>query len=222
MLFRSKSLSGIRLDGVATLWQDGRAVRSEPGEILFTDYGLSGPAILQLGGWVSRGLAAGPERKGSTMEISLDFFPDKTRGEMAAWLRRRADRLTGVTGADFLSGMLNKRVGQMLVKSILGVRPTDPVGAIDERGAVLLGAAIKETRLRVTGVQGWREAQVTAGGTKTAGFDPETMESRLVPGLFACGEVLDIDGDCGGYNLQWTWCSGAVAGTCAAAAVGKD
>ena len=217
-----KSLSGIRLEGNATLWQDGRAIRSETGEILFTDYGLSGPAILQLGGFVSRGLAAAPERKGSNMEISLDFFPDMARGEMAVWLKRRAERLTGITGADFLSGLLNKRVGQMLVKSILGLRPTDLVGTVDDRSAILLSTAIKETRLRVTGVQGWREAQVTAGGAETIGFDPETMESRLVPRLFACGEVLDIDGDCGGYNLQWAWSSGAVAGVCAAAAAGRD
>ncbi len=216
-----KSLSGIRLEGVATLRRGGREVRSEAGEILFTDYGLSGPPILQLGGWVSRALAetAGGDHD---LEISLDFFPDSDRAELVEGLIRRSVRLSGVTGADFLSGMLNKRVGQMLVKTALGRSPAEGIPPLDLKDARTLAAAIKDTRIRVTGVQGWREAQVTAGGALTSGFDPKTMASRLATGLYACGEVLDIDGDCGGYNLHWAWCSGFLAGASAAAAAGRS
>ena len=79
-----------------------------------------------------------------------------------------------------------------------------------------IAAAVKKTELKVTGSMGMDGAQVTAGGISTEEFDPVTMESRLVPGLYAAGEVLDIDGDCGGYNLQWAWASGYTAGISAA------
>lgn len=213
-----KSLSGIRVEGVATLVADGRAVRAESGEILFTDYGLSGPPLLQLGGTASR-ILAGRREAGDNLEISLDFFPDMELGELAESLESRAERLTGVTGADFLSGMLNKRVGQAVVKAALGIRPSDPIGSLARGPARRLAEAIKGTRVRVTGVHGWREAQVTAGGVRTSEFDARTMESLIVPGLYACGELLDIDGDCGGYNLQWAWCSGMTAGNAAAGGI---
>ncbi|HEY5467466.1 MAG TPA: aminoacetone oxidase family FAD-binding enzyme [Clostridia bacterium] len=216
-----KSLSGIRVDGVATLRQHGREIRSEAGEILFTDYGLSGPPILQLGGYVSRAMAAVDFRSADAdLEIALDFFPDMERSAMPAWLSRRAERLDGVSGADFLSGMLNKRIGQLVVRTTLERRLGDPVGKLSPGEAEALAAGIKDTRIHVTGVQGWREAQVSAGGVLTSGFDPDTMASRRAAGLFACGEVLDIDGDCGGYNLHWAWCSGLMAGTAAAKAAG--
>ena len=207
-----KSLSGIRVQGVATLLRNGNPVRSEQGEILFTDYGLSGPASLQLGGMVSRAIDTG----GEALEIAINFYPEMDRAALTSWLIHRAERLTGVSGMDFLSGALNKRVGQAVFKAGLGQKLTDPVGVLDPATATRLANAIQDTRIRVTGVQGWREAQVTAGGVEVSGFEPETLESRIIPGLYTCGEVLDVDGDCGGYNLHWAWASGLVAGNRAA------
>ena len=105
--------------------------------------------------------------------------------------------------------MLHNRLGRMLLRET-GVSPEQPCGSVTQLDR--LCDILKAFRLEVTGTMGMEQAQVTAGGIRTAEFDPETMESRLCPGLYAAGEVLDIDGDCGGYNLQWAWASGRLAG----------
>lgn len=208
----TKSVTGVRVAGELTLSRGESAIRTEAGEILFTDFGLSGPAALQLGGTVSRLLAAGAE----DLSIHIDFVPEWTREHLVEWLMKRSVLLHDRTGMDFLSGLLNKRVGQMLYKGALDRKPGLPVGQLGREDAGLLARQICDTRLAVTGVLGWREAQVTAGGVATDGFDPHTCQSRHIPGLYACGEVLDVDGDCGGYNLHWAWASGLTAGRAAA------
>ena len=110
-----------------------------------------------------------------------------------------------------MTGIIHNRLGKMLVK-YAGLRANAPLRELDDRALGKLVSACKDFRLPVQGTEGFDKAQVTAGGVKTAGFNPETLESWFVPGLFACGEVLDIDGDCGGYNLQWAWASGRLAG----------
>ena len=105
--------------------------------------------------------------------------------------------------------MLHNRLGRMLLREA-GVAPEQPCGSVTQLAR--LCEILKNYRLEVIGTMGLEQAQVTAGGIRTAEFDPETLESRLCPGLYAAGEVLDIDGDCGGYNLQWAWASGRLAG----------
>ena len=124
-------------------------------------------------------------------------------------LRQRRDR--GLTNENLFTGILHNKVGRTLVTG-LGWSLAAPVSALTEEDLLRAARAVKGVTLRVTGSMGMEGAQVTAGGVRTEEFDPETMESRLVPGLFACGEVLDVDGDCGGYNLQWAWSSGRLAG----------
>ena len=99
----------------------------------------------------------------------------------------------------------------MLVR-YAGLEANAPLAALDDGQLHALARACKNFRLPVRGVGGFDAAQVTAGGVRTSGFNPETLESWFVPGLFACGEVLDVDGDCGGFNLQWAWSSGRLAG----------
>ena len=107
--------------------------------------------------------------------------------------------------------MLHNRLGKMLVK-YAGLNANASLSSLTDGELETLARSCKDFTLEVKGTEGFDSAQVTAGGVKTSGFNPETMESWFVPGLFACGEVLDIDGDCGGYNLQWAWASGRVAG----------
>ena len=115
-----------------------------------------------------------------------------------------------LAGEELLSGMLHPRLGKTLCHARgLGAQP---LASISDAALDALVNAIKYFSLPVTGVSGFESAQVTAGGVRTAEFRADTLESRLAPGVFACGEVLDIDGDCGGYNLQWAWSSGYVAG----------
>ena len=99
----------------------------------------------------------------------------------------------------------------MVVKAA-GFSPAAPLHALTDLDLAHLAETCKDFSLPVTGTCGFDQAQVTAGGLDTSEFDPHTLQSRLVPGLYACGELLDIDGDCGGYNLQWAWSSGRLAG----------
>ena len=127
-------------------------------------------------------------------------------------LRRKETKLTC---EDLLTGILHNRLGRVLTKAA-GIGANQPVRDLSEEQLKWVCAAVKTLDVALTEPMGMDSAQVTAGGIVTADFEETTMESRLVPGLFACGEVLDIDGDCGGYNLQWAWSSGFLAGMCAA------
>ena len=112
---------------------------------------------------------------------------------------------------DFLSGVVPKRIGQTLVKAA-GIEPLSrEARSLSPRELRALAAALTDWTLPVTGTQGFEQAQVTAGGVSMDGFDPETMQSRRVPGLYGAGELMDVDGDCGGFNLQWAWSSALIA-----------
>ena len=107
--------------------------------------------------------------------------------------------------------MLHNRLGRMLVRQA-GLNAALPLRALGENDLKQLAAVLLKLTLPVRGTEDFDHAQVTAGGVKTGGFNPETLESWFLPGLFVCGELLDVDGDCGGYNLQWAWSSGHLAG----------
>ena len=200
-----RALKGVKAEAAITLERGGAALARERGEILFTEYGVSGPAVFQ----ISRAAATG----GEGLTLALDLWPEKTADEIRAWLTRRctAARAEALPCEQVLVGALHNRLGQMLVK-YAGVERTADCRSCGEAELTRLARACKRFALPVTGVCGFDQAQVTAGGLRTGEFDPQTMESRLVPGLYACGEVLDIDGDCGGFNLQWAWSSGRLAG----------
>ena len=107
--------------------------------------------------------------------------------------------------------MLHNRLGRMLVK-YAALEAARPLGSLTDRELSRAARACTDFTLPVRGTEGFDNAQVTAGGIRTAGFNPETLESWFMPGLLVCGELLDVDGDCGGYNLQWAWASGRLAG----------
>ena len=180
----------------------GETLAAAAGEVQFTDYGLSGPAVFE----VSR---AALSRRGTV--VSLDLARDIGEEALAEMLLRRKMNTPQLTLGDVFLGTVQNRVGRVLV-SAAGLKASESIGALKEKTARGLAALAKHFEFPVTGDMGAANAQVTVGGIRTGEFDPETMESRLVPGLYACGEVLDIDGDCGGYNLQWAWASGRMAG----------
>ena len=138
-------------------------------------------------------------------------FRDYDEETVLHLLQTRRESLPELSAAEILTGMLHNRLGRMLVK-YAGLNANTPLAALADGELRKLARACKDFTLALTGTEGFDSAQVTAGGVKTSGFNPETMESWFVPGLFACGEVLDIDGDCGGFNLQWAWASGRMAG----------
>ena len=201
------ALKGVRANCVAQIIHNGELYSESKGEIQFTEYGLSGPVIFE----VSRDACQG---RGEWL-CSLDLLPDVASEELQGELLRR--RKTNLTVEDLLTGILHNRLGRVLTKAA-GLRGGDAATTLHDHEIAEVCRLVKAFEVPLTEPLGMDSAQVTAGGILTDGFDTKTMESRLVPGLYACGEVLDIDGDCGGYNLQWAWSSGR----CAGHAAGKE
>ena len=197
----TRGLKGVRTQARVRVLRNGRLLAEETGEVQFTEYGLSGPAIFS----VSREAVIGGE-----CSVILDLFPALSAQELCALLAHRAETRPGLTAEDLFTGTVQNRLGRVLVSSA-GISGALALREVKTRLPALAEWA-KSFTFRVTGDLGFDQAQVTAGGIRTAEFDPLTLESRLCSGLYACGEVLDIDGDCGGYNLQWAWSSGTVAG----------
>jgi len=198
-----RALKGVRADCALRLAAGKTTLAESAGELQFTETGVSGPAAFD----VSRAASVG----GKGLTVSADFFRDYDLETIVSMLRSRRRSLPALPAAETLTGMLQNRLGKMLVK-YAGLNANAPLSSLTDGELETLARSCKDFTLEVKGTEGFDSAQVTAGGVKTSGFNPETLESWFVPGLFACGEVLDIDGDCGGYNLQWAWASGRVAG----------
>ncbi|OLA45356.1 MAG: hypothetical protein BHW34_03740 [Firmicutes bacterium CAG:176_59_8] len=198
-----RALKGVKAEALLTLRRGREALAARKGELLFTEYGVSGPAVFDL----SRAASCG----GEGLTLALDLWPERTETEVLAWLRARRENSPALPGEQVFVGALHNRLGQMTVK-YAAVTRRETCGGYTEDELTALARACKGFALPVTGVCGFDQAQVTAGGLCTDEFDPETMKSRLVSGLYACGELLDVDGDCGGFNPQWGRASGRLAG----------
>ena len=194
-----RGLKGIRAEGALTLLVDGEAVRGEAGEILFAENGVSGIAAMQLARGVNEAL-----RANRSCAVRLNLCPEPV--DLAA----RAKNLPMRGMEDFLSGIVPKRLGQTLVKAS-GIELTRAAGSLTAAELRRLNDILTGWTLPVTGTLGFDQAQVTAGGASLKDFDTRTLRSLRAPGLFAAGEVLDVDGDCGGFNLQWAWSSALLA-----------
>lgn len=198
----TKQLKGIKADAAVTLKTKSDVLRQDFGEVLFTDYGLSGPPIMQ----VSRAVS----RKSEDMFISLDLMPDTDFDSLCKKIENRISVMPNRSLEEFFTGMFNKRVGQVILK-LAGFKLTQKASEISSFGIKKIVHIIKGMEFAVTGTTGFANAQVTAGGLKTKQFNPKTMESLDCKNLYCVGEILDIDGDCGGFNLQWAWSSAMAA-----------
>ncbi len=203
----TRALKGVRAQAVVEVLDGEACLSRSAGELQFTETGVSGPVVFE----VSRAASV----HGPGLLLRLDLAPQLDRAALLALLRSRRDKLPDLTADDLLTGMLHNRLGRVLVKAA-GIAAREPLFALDDAALARVADSVKAYALRYTGTQGFDRAQVTAGGIDTREFDPETLESRRCPGLYACGELLDVDGDCGGYNLQWAWSSGRLAGASAA------
>lgn len=197
-----KSLKGIKVNAAATLFVGERAVRQEFGEVLFCDYGLSGPAVMQ----ISRAV----ERTNGDKKITLDLMPEYSFQNVCDMINFRVSALMDRNLDEFFTGMLNKRVGQTVIK-LCGLKMSDSVSSVTAADVKKMASVIKGMSFEVTGTTGFINSQVTAGGLDVAQFDSTTMMSKREKGLYCIGEILDIDGDCGGFNLQWAWSSAMCA-----------
>lgn len=206
-----KQLSGIRLSANIALLFEDKCVREEFGEILFTDYGVSGPASLQLSSHVSRILHENDIEHQKALSLHIDFFSDMSISDIRNELMARRAKYSHRAVNTLLVGLVQNRLATALIRSATDISFSEPISNLSDSDVVAISNRLKDSILDVEGTMGMKEAQVTIGGALTSEFDPTTMMSVYVPGLFAAGEVLDIDGDCGGFNLQWAFSSGRLA-----------
>ena len=204
-----KGLSGLRLPAILTLCRGGEPVEAAQGEMLFTDYGVSGVCVMELSRRAGEILAGG-----DTPELYLDFSPmlgleDRRYARLAP-----QDPFRNVPRVRVLLEERRHRLPQEDV--LLGLAPRLLREKLRGQTDAQLARSLSAMRLPVTGLRGMDQAQVTSGGISAGEFDPDTLASRRTPGLFAAGEALDVDGVCGGYNLQFAFASGLIAGRHAA------
>lgn len=200
----TRPMKGLRCRARAALCQGGRELAAERGEVIFGDGSVSGICVMNLSARM-RGLSGG------RVSLRLDLAEDLEPAHLAAYLEAVRGRSPARPAWELFDGLLNLRVGQELAKS-LGWAHECSMGALT---AAQLARAVKQVKafsLPVEGPLGWENAQCTAGGVPLDQVDLDTLQSRRTPGLYLSGELLDLDGDCGGYNLHWAWITGITAG----------
>ncbi|NLM13004.1 MAG: NAD(P)/FAD-dependent oxidoreductase [Epulopiscium sp.] len=203
-----KRLKGVKFNGKASVAEGNHILQTEYGEILFTEYGISGPPILQL----SRKAGEVLQEKKSKPFIVLDVFPELSEEQIENIIMSRFSYHPEKSIEFSFVGMMNKRLIPVILKEA-GIEDLHKSCAqinTKERKSII--NILKNWRIPIKGTQSWMQSQVTAGGIDVRDIDPNTMESKLVPGLYFAGEIMDVDGDCGGFNLQWAWSSGYIAG----------
>ena len=207
-----KALAGIRAEACIHIYEDGRELCKESGEVQLTDYGISGIPVFQLSALVNRRLS---EKKHGEITASIDFLPGLSQADFQKWQNQRLER--GCLGRnetlcveEFFTGILNKKLMMVFIK-LAGLKPDMAVKELSERQLRKVLDFCKGLTFHIEGHNGFENAQVCAGGVDMKEVTMD-LESLKVPGLFFAGEILDVDGRCGGYNLQWAWTSGVIAG----------
>ncbi|MBQ7948266.1 MAG: aminoacetone oxidase family FAD-binding enzyme, partial [Clostridia bacterium] len=183
----TKTLKGIRVSdgGLTATLANGERVGLR-GDVIFTDYGVSGDAVFRISAFIADKISSG-------VRLTVDFLPDVSEGDILAALQRKQAAFPDLSNGELLFGIVNNQVGRAVMKRANG----------DLKRAAKL---VKEFDLTVTGSLGFDYAQVTKGGISLSEVT-ENLESRFVNGLYFAGEILDVDGPCGGFNLQWAYSS---------------
>ncbi len=204
-----KQMKGIRVSAMISVETDGVAAAATGGEVLFTEYGLSGIAAMEVSRVVSSHFASG----GTVGCFAvLDLAPALTKEELTVFIKDIVLNNPVLPIEKLLAGVLPGRVGQVVCK-MAGLREfTEKAGTLTTQQLTAVVNTLKALRFEVQGTRGFDQAQVTAGGAAVSEFNADSMQSRDVDNLYACGEILDVDGGCGGFNLQWAWSSGLLAG----------
>lgn len=200
-----KQVTGVRTEAIVTLKVDGKETASDRGELQLTDYGISGIPVFQVSRFAVKGLT-----ENKPVIIELDLMPDMDYAETREFLTERRNRFGHRPSKEFLNGVINQKLIPILLKEA-GIQSGN-VTQITQAQIKALTDVLKGLKTVVTSFNSYEQAQVCSGGIDTKEANPETMESKLVKGLYLAGEVLDVDGICGGYNLQWAWTSGILAG----------
>lgn len=198
-----KGLQGIKTDVAVTAYGDNKKICTYDGELLFTDYGISGNVVFNISFVM-------PLYK--NVEFEIDFMEKFDYNELYEILKERKKMMSHLTMENYFNGMINKKLGQFLSKMSGIEKLSKPVKDLNDSEIRKLCTVLKKYRIKILDTTGFKNAQVTAGGVSLDEVNSETLESRIVKGLYFSGEVLDVYGECGGFNLQWAWASGYIAG----------
>ncbi len=201
-----RQLAGIRCEAALQVMINGKSAARDVGELQLTDYGISGIPTFQISRYVSAALF-----KGCRVTVYIDFLPSQTMEETKLFLKNRVHRFPDRTCGDFLTGVLNKKLAGVLLK-MAGISSESLVSQVSSVRWERLIEQIKHFEAHVTAANSFEQAQICCGGVDTREIYAQSMESRLISGLYLIGELVDVDGICGGYNLQWAWSSGYLAG----------
>lgn len=202
-----KKITGVRCDATVASVIDGQMTEQNTGELQLADYGISGIPVFQISSLMSRAL-----NKGQKVEVIIDFLPAFSDDELNGYIKDRSITTTDIRSLnEMLNGLLNNKLLLELIHKS-GVSPDKKGRLLTDDDCKSLTRSIKHTAVSVKKPRGAEFAQVCAGGIYTKEIDVRTLESKIHPGLYFCGELLDVDGICGGYNLQWAWTSGYIAG----------
>ena len=201
-----KQVDGVKFVGTAGLYRKNQLIKEDRGDILFTNYGISGPPILQLSRTALEYL-----NNGKDIELKVSIIDTKTEEELYDYLIYRFGFMAKKTIERGLIGLINKRLILPILKEIR-IDKNKQIAHLSNEEVRRLSGILTDWRFNISGSKSFKDAQITAGGIDTNEIDSSTMESKLVEGLYFAGEIVDIDGDCGGFNLQWAWSSGYIAG----------
>lgn len=204
-----KQLQGTKNTVSAAIYINGKKEKSGYDDVLFTQYGLSGSLIFNLSRAIS--VLVNRDYQHVKAKIIIDFLPKFSQKDLLKMLSDKWQKRPGQLLSISLLGLLNSKVAEGLCKRI-GLNPNTQVKDISHQKLAELVAVMKMCEIDITGTKGWNESEFTAGGIKAAEINPKTLESKLLNNLYLCGEIINVDGDVGGFNLSWAWASGFVAG----------
>lgn len=206
-----KRITGVKFIGTAELIHKNKSLMKDRGDILFTNYGISGPPILQLSRKAGELL-----NKGKEAYLKVIIMDTMSKDELRKLMTKRF-QVGAKKSIDFsLVGLINKKLIPVVLQEANIEDIKRPVANLSNKEKERIIDILSDWRFKITGTKSWTSAQVTAGGVDTKEINQNTMESKLVKGIFFAGEIMDIDGMCGGFNLQWAWSSGFIAGQRAA------
>ena len=200
-----RSMEGNKWFAGVSIYEGETLLASDKNEILFTEYGISGNAILNISRYAVESI-----RKNKKTILSLNLFPDESKNEVIENLKKRRKNLKKRKMENLFNGWLNKRIGISLIKSC-SIELSRPVKTLKDEEVDLLANILHDWRFEIKSDNGFFTSQVMAGGVNTDEIDPETMESKIIKNLYFAGEIINVDGKSGGYNLHFAWATGYAA-----------
>lgn len=201
-----KTLAGVRTEAYIKLFVNDSFTAEEKGELLIAGYGVSGIPIFQLSRFAAKAIS-----ENKKVDLKIDFLPALNWKDTFELITDRVKSNPKKTAEESMIGLFNNKLAFVMLNEA-GIEPALFCEKVNKKNITDLVNQIKEWKIPISETNPFEQAQVSAGGVDTGQISPTTMESKLVKGLYLTGELVDVDGTCGGYNLQWAWSTGAVAG----------